>query len=79
MLKNSKSFQESFNQKHYYEVTKEKIETKLKELNLDLQRLLAGKTSIASIFSKGTKEDKITSLEKQIAAVKNIILIQIFF
>lgn len=45
------------------------MEAKLKELNLDLQKLLAGKTTLAGLFSKGTKEEKVTNLEKQIAAV----------
>ena len=43
----------------------------MKELNLDLQKLLAGKTSIAGFFSKGTKEEKVTNLEKQIAEKSN--------
>jgi len=53
-------------------VTKEKIEAKLKELNLDLQKLLAGKTTLTGFFSKGSKEEKVANLEKQIAAVKTL-------
>lgn len=45
---------------------------KLKELNLDLQKLLAGKTTFSGLFSKGTKEEKATSLEKQITTVKKL-------
>jgi len=57
------------NQKNIYEQLKDKTETKYKEQQLDLQKVLSGKTMIGSIFSKGSKEDKITNMEKLISNV----------
>jgi hypothetical protein len=48
---------------------KEKQETKLKDLNLEMQKLLAGKTSFTGLFAKGSKEERVANFEKQIAQV----------
>ena len=64
------------NQKGIYEQLKDKTETKYKEQQLDLQKILSGKTTIGSIFSKGSKEDKITNMEKMISNVKIIIFLE---
>ena len=42
---------------------------KLKDAQLEMQKILAGKTTISSIFSKGSKDEKISNLEKQISSV----------
>jgi hypothetical protein len=34
-----------------------------------MQKILAGKTTIGSLFLKGSKEDKLANFEKQIASV----------
>lgn len=64
-------------QKGIYEQLKDKTEIKYKDQQLDLQKILSGKTTIGSIFSKGSKEDKITHMEKQISNVKPIIIFKI--
>lgn len=38
-----------------------------------MQKILAGKTTIGSLFSKGSKEDKLAGFEKQIAAVNKLL------
>ncbi len=62
-----------------YETQKNKQETKLKDNQIELQKLLAGKTSISSLFSKGSKEDKLSNMEKQITSVCFKIKKLIFF
>jgi len=42
---------------------------KQKEEKLNLQKYLAGKTTIKSVFQSGTKEDRIKSAEAEIAEV----------
>ena len=65
---------EALNQKGFYEQLKDKTEAKYKEQQLEMQKILSGKTTIGSIFSKGSKEDKITNMEKTISNVKITIL-----
>ena len=52
-----------------YETHKNKQETKLKDNQIEMQKILAGKTTIGSLFSKGNKEEKLSNIEKQITAV----------
>jgi len=42
---------------------------KQKELKLDLQKYLAGKTTLKSVFQSGTKEDRMKFAETEIADV----------
>lgn len=57
------------NIKGNYDSSKEKAQTKVRELESDLQKCLAGKTTLKSIFSKGNKEEKVTNIEKEIETV----------
>lgn len=52
-----------------YETHKNKQETKLKDNQIEMQKILAGKTTITSLFSKGSKEEKLSNIEKQITLV----------
>ena len=58
---------EAFAQKNIYEQTKDKTEAKYKELQIDLQKIMSGKSTLGSFFQN--KEEKITTLEKQISNV----------
>ena len=64
-----KAFQDALNAKTYYEGLKEKLLLKQKEEKLDLQKFLAGKTTIKSVFQSGSKEDRIKGAEANIAEV----------
>lgn len=66
-----KAFQDSLNMKLNYETQRNKQEAKLKECQIEMQKILAGKTTIGSLFSKGSKEDKVAGIEKQITAVNH--------
>ena len=48
---------------------KEKIENKLKEQQIDYQKLLLGKITIGNLFSLSSKEDKLANMEKMISNV----------
>lgn len=58
------------NIKANYDSAKEKAQAKVRELEGDLQKFLAGKTTIKSIFSKGNKEEKVANIEKEIDHVR---------
>ena len=55
--------------KRQYENLKEKTTQKQKDLQIELQRILAGKKSLLSFFSKTTKEQNIEEIEKKILDV----------
>ena len=61
-----------------YETLRNKQEAKLKDCQIEMQKILAGKTTIGSLFSKGSKEEKLATFEKQIASVKKKKLIFFF-
>ncbi|CAD8056925.1 unnamed protein product [Paramecium sonneborni] len=67
--KQLKAFLETFAEREKYESQKANAESRQKELQLELQEVLAGKTTIRTLFSKGKKEDHITKLQQQIADV----------
>lgn len=56
--------------KEQYEQFKVKAQQKNRELQNDLQKMLSGKSTMGSLFSKGNKEDKIVNIEKAIASVR---------
>ena len=65
-----KAFQDALNSKNFYENLKEKLLLKQKEEKLDLQKYLAGKTTLKSVFQSGTKEERIKAAEAEISEVK---------
>lgn len=52
-----------------YESLRNKQETKLKDNQIEMQKILAGKTTMSSLFSKGSKEEKVSKIEKEISSV----------
>lgn len=64
-----KAFQDALNSKALYENIREKILLKQKEEKLDLQKFLAGKTTLKSVFQSGSREDRIKAAENEIAEV----------
>lgn len=64
------AFLETMQIKANYETQKEKAQERQTELELDLQQILAGKTTMKSLFTRGTKEENIERLEKSIEAAK---------
>lgn len=69
---------DSLNGKKNYENLKEKAQQKQKEQQLELQKVLAGKTTMKSLFTRGSKEDTIANLEKAISAVILIFINRIY-
>ncbi|KAM3139233.1 hypothetical protein pb186bvf_008643 [Paramecium bursaria] len=64
--KQLKAFRETFDQREKYELQKVQAEQKQKELQIQLQEVLAGKTSLMNIFNKKPKEEIIAKLQAQI-------------
>ncbi|CAD8079600.1 unnamed protein product [Paramecium sonneborni] len=64
--KQLRAFLETMTQREKYEQQKLFFEQKQKELQLELQEILAGKQSIMKIFSTSKKEDKIAKLQIEI-------------
>ncbi|CAD8158122.1 unnamed protein product [Paramecium pentaurelia] len=64
--KQLRAFLETMTQREKYEQQKLFFEQKQKELQLELQEILAGKASIMKIFSTTKKEDKIAKLQVEI-------------
>ncbi|CAD8056206.1 unnamed protein product [Paramecium primaurelia] len=64
--KQLRAFLETMTQREKYEQQKLLFEQKQKELQLELQEILAGKASIMKIFSTTKKEDKIAKLQVEI-------------
>lgn len=60
-----KAFIEAISTKELYNTKKEKLNQKIKDVQSELQKLLAGKFSFKQIFSKGSKDEQITNLEKE--------------
>ncbi|CAD8144958.1 unnamed protein product [Paramecium octaurelia] len=67
--KQLKAFLETFSEREKYEYQKANAESRQKELELALQEVLAGKTTIRTLFSKGKKDDNIAKLQYQITEV----------
>ena len=61
---------EAINQRDKYEGLKNKAQDKQKSDTLDLQKVLAGKTTIKTFFSRKPKEEEVGNLEKHIAQVR---------
>jgi len=61
------AFIEAINQRDKYESLKSKNQDKQKSDTLELQKVLAGKTTLKGIFSRKSKEEEVSSLEKHIA------------
>ncbi|CAD8144880.1 unnamed protein product [Paramecium pentaurelia] len=67
--KQLKAFLETFSEREKYELQKSNAEQRQKELELELQEVLAGKTTIRTLFNKGKKEENIIKLQQQIVDV----------
>ncbi|KAL4508554.1 hypothetical protein ABPG72_003858 [Tetrahymena utriculariae] len=65
-LKEVESFLEALKNKDMIEEKKQQAQAKLKTEQQEQTKLQAGKTTFKSLFSKGTKEDKVQKLEKSI-------------
>lgn len=61
---------EALNQREKYENLKLKTLEKQKSETEDLHKLVSGKKTLKSMFTKKTKEEEIAELEKTIAAVR---------
>ena len=68
-----KAFIEAMNMKAHYENMRDKLQQKNKDFQIDQQKILAGKTSLKTLFRKGTKEDNVADIDKKINNVKKII------
>lgn len=73
-LQDIEAFQDVMSVKGNYDSAKEKCQNKVRELENDLQKCLAGKTTLKSIFSKGNKEEMVANIEKNIEAVPLLLL-----
>ncbi len=68
-----------------YEALRDKSIQKEKEIQLEIQKTLAGKTTMKTLFSKGSKDDAVTTLEKNLGLVfylqiqRNFLIIKIYF
>ncbi|CAD8137699.1 unnamed protein product [Paramecium octaurelia] len=67
--KQLKAFLETFEEREKYEQQKSNAEQRQKELQLQLQEVLAGKTTIRTLFTTGKKEDNVAKLQQQIVDV----------
>lgn len=54
----------------YYEGLKRKNEAKQKELQLDLQKVIVGKTTLRTLFKKASPQTVIKEIEEQIACLQ---------
>ena len=63
------AFIEAITQRDRYDALKVKTQDKQKSDTLELQKVLAGKTTFKGLFSRKSKEEEVSSLEKQIADV----------
>ena len=52
-----------------YEALRDKSIQKEKDIQLEIQKTLAGKTTMKTLFSKGSKDDAVTTLEKSLGLV----------
>ncbi len=57
---------DALNQKLAYEALKDKIQSKQRDLQLELSRLLAGKTSLVNMFRRQSKEVLTNEVEHRI-------------
>ncbi|EGR30040.1 PX domain protein [Ichthyophthirius multifiliis] len=70
-LKEAESFLEIIQQKEDYDEKINKANLKIKSDQEELSKLQAGKTTFKSLFSTGTKDDKIQKLQKLIEETRN--------
>ena len=64
-----KALLESFEGRESYEIKKEKLNQKLKDQNLEKQKVLAGKTTFKNIFKNSSKEAQVEEIEQAMAMV----------
>jgi len=60
---------EAITQLEKYESAKAKCQDRQKSDTLELQKVLAGKTTFKGLFSRKSKEEEVSTLEKAIADV----------
>eukprot|EP00828_Plagiopyla_frontata_P006602 TRINITY_DN12917_c0_g1_i1.p1 TRINITY_DN12917_c0_g1~~TRINITY_DN12917_c0_g1_i1.p1 ORF type:complete len:176 (-),score=41.62 TRINITY_DN12917_c0_g1_i1:144-671(-) len=65
-IEDIQAFRDCINQKNLYEIQRDGLQTKLKNTQLELQKLLAGNKSFKMIFSSQSKEQNIQKLEASI-------------
>lgn len=66
---------EAIAQRDRYEQLKLQTQSKLKDLQQELQEIQSGKTTFKSIFSKGNKDESTKKIQEQIETVPNTSLI----
>lgn len=64
--KEIQAFIEAINMRDMYENLKNKASQRQKDLQIELQKVMAGKTTIKSLFTGKTKEEQIATLQQQI-------------
>lgn len=64
------AFIETLQQKEFCEKLKKSTMEKLKEQQSELAKLIAGKTTLKSIFTKGSNQEQAQQLEKKIQEVE---------
>ena len=67
-----KALLESFEGREFYENKKEKLNQKIKDLNLEKQKVLAGKTLLKNLFKSTSKEAQVEEIEANMANVTKI-------
>ncbi len=63
------AFVEALDQKDVYETLKNKSQAKQKGESEDLQKVLSGKSTMKGLFLRKTKDEQVTTIEKNIAKV----------
>lgn len=74
-FKEVEAFQEAIAQREQYDKQKLACISKQKDLQAELSKLLAGKTTLKSFFSKGSNADQVAATEKKIQEVGDAILL----
>lgn len=60
---------ESFEGREFYENKKEKLNQKIKEQNMEKQKVLAGKKTLKNFFKSTSKESQVEEIEQSMANV----------
>ena len=64
-----KAFLETIEQKEKYESIRSKLQDKQRSDTQEMQKILAGKTTFKTVFSRKSKDEEISLLEKSLAEV----------
>ena len=64
-----KAFLETIEQKEKYENIRSKLQDKQRSDTQEMQKILAGKTTFKTVFSRKSKDEEISLIEKSLAEV----------